>query len=203
MIELRTLGTSEIQTESSTLTPSQEVVFAAALYLILERDTPVRRAALASLLWADAPPRTRGHRLRQTLFQLKRLGVKVLATRDAVQISLPDTHVDFEGLADLPLSESPKTVEFLPGYDPSISRAFQDWIDRTRDYVHVLLTRCLLTQLAAARTSGNWRELDRISSVCLRLDPYNESALLARAESFAMRGQKAAAISVPTPRVSV
>ena len=52
MIVLRALGTAEIDTGVATLTPSQEIVFAAALYLIIERGKRVSRARLASLLAA-------------------------------------------------------------------------------------------------------------------------------------------------------
>ena len=51
MIVLRALGNAEIETAVTTLTPSQEIVFAAALYLVLERGKRVSRARLASLLW--------------------------------------------------------------------------------------------------------------------------------------------------------
>ncbi|MGH7602923.1 MAG: hypothetical protein ACRENK_02875, partial [Gemmatimonadaceae bacterium] len=77
MIVLRALGTAEIDTGVSTLTPSQEIVFAAALYLILERGKRVSRAHLAAMLWPGAPDQARAHRLRQTIFQLKKLGILV------------------------------------------------------------------------------------------------------------------------------
>ena len=54
MIELHSLGTAEINTGSTTITPSQTIVFAACLYLIMERGKPVSRATLASLLWPRA-----------------------------------------------------------------------------------------------------------------------------------------------------
>jgi DNA-binding SARP family transcriptional activator len=82
MIELRSLGTAEIDTGTSTLTPSQEIVFGAALYLILERGNHISRKHLASLLWPAVPEKARAHRLRQTILQLKKLGLTVKADRD-------------------------------------------------------------------------------------------------------------------------
>src|SRR6266516_5105191 len=87
MIVLRALGTAEIETEVTTLTPSQEIVFAAALYLILERGKRVSRAALASLLWPQVPEKSRAHRLRQTILQLKKLGLTVRADRTGLFLS--------------------------------------------------------------------------------------------------------------------
>jgi len=65
MIVLRALGTAEIDTGVATLTPSQEIAFAAALYLILEGGKNVSRKRLASLLWPRVPEKARMHRLRQ------------------------------------------------------------------------------------------------------------------------------------------
>src|SRR3982074_309197 len=99
MIVLRALGTAEIDTGVTTLTPSQEIVFAAALYLILERGKRVSRARLASLLWPRVPEKARTHRLRQTILQLKKLGIMVRADRDNMQVSQFDARSDIEDLS--------------------------------------------------------------------------------------------------------
>src|SRR5438445_3703317 len=196
MVQLRALGTAQIQTDSTTLTPSQAVVFAAALYLIVGREKPISRARLAMLLWPGVSRPVQGHRLRQTLFQLKQLGLPVTATRDAIQISSVATRVDIDEFVKDPLTSFDRELEFLPGYDPQFSAEFRDWLDDTRDHVHMALTVGLLARLGAARDSAHWSEVDRISKCCLKLDPYNETAALARAEASAMRGQKAAAVSI-------
>ena len=87
MIELRALGAAEIRTDLTVITPSQEIVFAAALYLILERGTPVSRIHLASLLWPHGNDGSRRHRLRQTILQLKKLGFSCHADRTHIRLS--------------------------------------------------------------------------------------------------------------------
>src|SRR5207237_5741691 len=87
-------------------------------------------------------------------------------------------------------------LEFLPGYTPSLAEAYQEWLDGMRARVHSDLNRALLPRLREARNAGNWLEVERISTHCLRLDAYNEAAVLAKAEACAMRGQKAAALSL-------
>lgn len=196
MVELKALGTAEIQTDSSTITPSQEIVFAAALYLVVGREKPTSRARLAMLLWPSVPRAVQGHRLRQTLFQLKQLGLPVTASRDVIQIASNVTRVDVDEFVKDPLPSLDRELEFLPGYDPRLSAEFRDWIDDTRDSVHTALTVGLLARLNAARDSARWAEVDRIARYCLKLDPYNETAVLSRAEASAMRGQKAAAVSI-------
>jgi DNA-binding SARP family transcriptional activator len=82
MIALRALGTAEIDTGTAIITPTQEIVFAAALYLILERDYRVSHTHLASLLWPSVPEQPRAHRLRQTILRLNKLGLSVRADRN-------------------------------------------------------------------------------------------------------------------------
>jgi DNA-binding SARP family transcriptional activator len=197
MIFLRALGTAEIDTRVATLTPSQEIVFAAALYLIVERGKPVSRNLIASLLWPRVPESARAHRLRQTILQLKKLGIAIHADRDVLRLKENDAQSDIGSFSDkdFPLCEK-RGLEFLPGYNPSFSEPFQDWVDTVRQREHSMLTQTLLSMLQLARDCGKWSEVERISGHCLSLDAYNESAVLSRAEAYAMRGQKATAVAM-------
>src|SRR5689334_12633884 len=96
MINLRALGTAEIRTPVVTLTPSQSIIFAAALYLIIERDKQISRSGLSSLLWPKVPSADRAHRFRQTLHHLRKLGVPLLANRDRVALADPNTISDLD-----------------------------------------------------------------------------------------------------------
>src|SRR6266576_4111595 len=101
MIELHALGKAEIQTATATLTPSQRILFAAALYLIIERGKSVSRARLCSFLWPDLRHEVQTHRLRQTLYQLKTLGMSVGADRNVLKLARGDARADFEDLSEL------------------------------------------------------------------------------------------------------
>jgi DNA-binding SARP family transcriptional activator/tetratricopeptide (TPR) repeat protein len=198
VVVLRALGKAEIETDSATLTPSQEVVFAAALYLILENGKHVRRTRLASLLWPQVPDQARSHRLRQTILQLKKLGIVVTADRDTLRLSSDVVENDTQTLstpnvADLLERES---LEFLPGYSPRLSESLRDWIDAKRSEVHALATSVLVRDLERSRLKGDWRTVEKTAAKCLALDPYNEVAVLAQAEASAMRGGKRQAVSI-------
>jgi len=197
VIFLRALGTAEIDTGTATLTPSQEIVFAAALYLIVERGKRVSRNLIASLLWPKVPENARAHRLRQTILQLRKLGMSIEADRDVLRLAENGAQSDVGSFSDkdFPLCEK-RGFEFLPGYDPSFSAPFQDWVDTVRQREHSMLTQTLLSMLQLARDCGKWSEVERISGHCLSLDAYNESAVLSRAEAYAMRGQKATAVAM-------
>ena len=198
MIVLRALGTAEIDTGVATLTPSQEIAFAAALYLILEGGKNVSRKRLASLLWPRVPEKARMHRLRQTILQLKKVGFVVTADRNNLGCSLVDRSSDITELAgsDTDALTTQASLEFLPGYGPSFSEPFQDWVDGQREETHARITSRLVTGLNSARTRGDWSACDRIARQCRKLDPLNESAVLAQAEASAMRGAKTQAIEI-------
>jgi len=141
MIFLRALGTAEIDTGTVTLTPSQEIVFAAALYLIVERGKPVSRNRIASLLWPRVAESARGHRLRQTIHQLKKLGMSIEADRDVLRLAENGAHSDIGSFSDKDYALCERRgFEFLPGYNPSFSEPFQDWVDTVRQREHSMLT---------------------------------------------------------------
>ena len=100
MIELRALGTAEIQTGSATITPSQEIVFAVALYIVQERGKRVSRSGLAALIWPDSPDRSRAHCFRQTLLQLKKQGFRVQADRQTVHLRRDNVRSDADAIAE-------------------------------------------------------------------------------------------------------
>src|SRR5688500_10042813 len=173
MIELRALGNAEIVTGVTTLTPSQEIVFAAALYLVLERGKRVSRTRLASLLWPSVSEKPRAHRLRQTILQLKKLGIIVRADRNTVQLSEHDARTDIDDFEQSAAEGVAKkdSLEFLSGYSPRFSEPFADWVDSERGKVHATATRHLVANLEMARAKGNWTACDKISLRCLQLDP--------------------------------
>jgi DNA-binding SARP family transcriptional activator/tetratricopeptide (TPR) repeat protein len=174
------------------------MVFAAALYLILERGKSVSRKLLASLLWPLVAEKARAHRLRQTILQLKKVGFIVTADRNNLQCSPRDPNSDIAELAGTGADAlaTNASLEFLPGYSPAFSDAFRDWVDGQREETHALVTRRLVTELNTARTKGDWLTCDKFARQCLKLDPFNESAVLAQAEASAMRGAKTQAIQI-------
>jgi DNA-binding SARP family transcriptional activator/tetratricopeptide (TPR) repeat protein len=198
MIELRALGTAKIDTGISTLSPSQEIVFGAALFLILERANRISRSHLASLLWPTVPEKARAHRLRQTILQLKKLGVTVRADRDNLSLPNHDVLCDVDALSSSEAIESldHPSLAFLPGYTPRFSEPLRDWLDSKRSAVHAAATRILVRQLEHSRLQADWAAVEKTAAKCLALDEYNETAVLARAEAAAMRGGKREAVSI-------
>ena len=198
MIVLRALGTAEIDTGVATLTPSQEILFAAALYLILERGKRVSRTRLASLLWPRVPEKPRAHRLRQTILQLKKVGIMPRVDRDNLQLSQHDVRCDLDDLSasDTATVLTHDSLEFLPGYNPRLSESLRDWVDLRREEAHAAATRLLVHEVDRSRLQADWLNVEATAAKCLSLDQYNETAVLAQAEAAAMRGGKRKAVSI-------
>ena len=195
MIDLKAFGTGQIRTPLATITPSHSRVFAASLYLILERGKPVSRSRLASLLWPDAGEGLRAHRLRQTLLQMRKLGITVDADRNKLHIPHSAITSDLDCLSD-PAALLGGSLEVLSGYDPQISEGFTDWLESKRHAAHAEVTRFLIDAIDKAKRRGDWASVDELASECLVLDALNETAILARAEACAMRGAKREALTV-------
>src|SRR5947208_3275805 len=190
MIEFRTLGHAEVVTEIAVLTPAQPVVFATAVYLIVQRDKPTPRTALVELIWSDIDSASGAHRLRQTLLQLKKLGLRIRASRDSVilddNVATDAGQSAIEQLDD----EDRQSVAFLPGYHPRLSLGFSEWLDTVRNEFQAATVDALVHGIQRARSQGNWTRVDRLARRCLSVDAFNEEAVLAQAEAAAMRGSK-------------
>ena len=195
MITLHAFGTGEIRTPVATITPSHSRVFAASLYLILESGKGVSRSRLANLLWPDATEPLRAHRLRQTILQMRKLGICVQADRDKLQIPADGLRSDLDSLTGEG-NLLGASLEMLAGYSPQFSESFADWLDSKRRAVHAHVTRFLIAAIAKAKSRADWASVDDLASACLTLDALNESAILARAEASAMRGAKREALNV-------
>ncbi|HEY1951883.1 MAG TPA: hypothetical protein VGG76_03665, partial [Gemmatimonadaceae bacterium] len=198
MVTLRALGAAEIQTAAARLTPSQEIVFGAGLFLLLQPGNRTSRDRLARLLWPAVGDDSRAHRLRQTLLQLKKHGLDVEADRTTLRLPADKIQSDLAPLSGGTVSsfEELDSLEFLPGYSPRFSEPFRDWVDTKRDEVHASATRLLLRGLEEKRLQGDWAAVERIAAKCLVLEPLNEAAVLAKAEACAMRGGKLQAVSM-------
>ncbi len=193
-IRLFLLGEARIETTLGTIEPTAEIVFSAALYLILERSHPISRRSLANILWPNVDSATSSHRLRQTMLKLKRLGIPVAdAGKTGLTLSGVPVIVDFEDLVsakDLEPGNMDRIASVLPGYEPSFSESYHEWLESSRARVQSHLARMILDLIARHRVTADWPVVELAANKLLALTPYNEEATLALAEAYAMRGAK-------------
>jgi DNA-binding SARP family transcriptional activator len=175
MVTLRALGAAEIQTQAAKLTPSQEIVFGAGLFLLLQPGNRASRERLARLLWPDIKDKPRDHRLRQTVLQLKKHGLPVEADRTMLRLPTNTVQSDIAKLGEGELANFAQldSLEFLPGYNPRFSEPFRDWVDAKRDEVHAGATRLLLRAVEEKRLQGDWSAVERIAANFILLEPLN------------------------------
>jgi DNA-binding SARP family transcriptional activator/tetratricopeptide (TPR) repeat protein len=199
-ITLRALGDASITTARTSIQPSAEIVFAAALYLVLERKHPVSRRALQGLLWPEATDRIAAHRLRQTLLKLRQLGFTISDKgKDKITLDGASISVDYEEFLAAKKGvehSSNGALVMLPGYEPRFSTVYLEWLDTQKREVNASMTRVMLGIIARHRVKGEWIEAELNASRLLRFQPYNEEATLAMAEACAMRGGKLEAVRI-------
>src|SRR4029079_693997 len=89
VIRLRALGQCLIEVDGHPVTPESDVLFALLLFLSSSGGQTIARSDLLDLLWPDSTSASARHRLRQALYQLKKLGApldradSVIAVREA------------------------------------------------------------------------------------------------------------------------
>lgn len=200
MIILRVLGNSLIESGIGSLTPAQEILFATALYLILERDRKVTREALEEIIWPGSlEAASAHHRLRQTFLKLKQAGIPIRRDKGFIRIDAT-IRCDFDSILSLEsqntLQPLPESFQILPDYSPRFSTPFAHWLDERRSQINTTFIRLLLDHIRHARNRAEWARVEKLSRTCLEIDPYNEEAVLARAESVALRGGKLEALAL-------
>ena len=199
-IRLLCIGDTRILTPLGEIDPSAEVVFAAALYLILERKERTARKRLQQLLWPGSRPDRAAHRLRQTVFKLRRAGLPVEADgKSRIFLNARTVITDFDAFEKT--SGVQPAVETLArplfaAFDAKFSADFAEWLDGKKAAIGSSLTRVLLGMIGRFRIAGDWQAVERHSRALLLHAPDNEEATLALAESLAMRGDKLQGVRV-------
>src|SRR5262245_21005833 len=146
MILVRALGRCVIQVEDTAVTADSEVVFGLLLYLTVHAGRPVARRTLVDLFWPTADDRRARHCLRQTIYRLRGLRVPLRTTAATVTLSADVVARDVDAL-ELQITSGdiqPAPGPCLPGYAPTFSAAFAEWVERERGLVHANLRRVFM-----------------------------------------------------------
>ncbi|MBA2708529.1 MAG: AAA family ATPase [Gemmatimonadaceae bacterium] len=128
------------------------------------------------------------------MLKLKRLGVPVEAAgKSGVAISSSLVACDIDDFMSAgAISESPSLDRYvvLPGYEPSLSPPFLEWLDGLRSRVTSSAAHLILEAISRHRGMGQWVEVECHARCLLQMSPLNEEGTLVLAEAFAMRGAK-------------
>ncbi|HEY2378414.1 MAG TPA: ATP-binding protein [Gemmatimonadaceae bacterium] len=198
MLQLRTLGASEIHVGDERIGPEQPIAFALVFLLATSSPAPLTRRELASLLWPDVGDRDRNHRFRSLLHRLRRLGVPLVCSE--VTVVLEEIAVDYRRLTKSPRSvadvraDVPIIGAVLPNLYLTASSLLADRIDDVRDVITATVMRWLRTAIGVARAEGDWALVERLARLALVFDDASEDAWLSLAEAQCITSDEAAAL---------
>src|SRR5688500_3345622 len=201
MIEVRTLGESTIQIAGRIVTPESQVLFALALYLAASRGRPVARSELVAVLWPDCTGRSGRHRLRQAIYQLRRLGARMTVTSAQIELASSTVSIDYAASPErrrelIERLSAHAPIRFLPNYAPIFSRTFSQWLEAQRDHVQGIIRNDLRAALITRCGGDDPTAVVRLARAYLELDPLDRDATFALAEAYATRGDGAEAVAL-------
>lgn len=200
MLRLSTIGPVSIRIGDVHVPPSNQQVFSALLYLTVERGKPTPRRTMVELFFPGSSEEGGSHSLRQLIYRLRKLGVQI--DGDQLILSLPPRAAtwDVEDLVRRGCASGEELASLARGYlgDYGVRRSprFTQWLEEHRSQVSAQLRHVLVEQLASERSKGRYRTVEVVARALLVLDPLNEEATLAAAESLAMSGSKTEALSL-------
>ena len=158
-LRLEVFGSPRVFVGSTEINPSAELVFAVALFTLLERDSAVSRQRLQSLLWPGSPDSIAAHRLRQTLFKLRKIGYPIEADGRSRLVLDPVTVIsDYELLLSSDTHEASNAHTARPlfeGYEPHFSWQYSDWLDEQKKTIAASLEARLLDRISKQRFARN------------------------------------------------
>jgi DNA-binding SARP family transcriptional activator len=196
MILVHTLGTALIEVGRFAIKPTSPRKFAFLLYLAAERGRRIPRSYIQELLFPDQPNRNARHSLRELVYQLRQSGAALDAGPDSMELAT-GVCFDYEQLLELEALNADQIRSagggFMPGFGPSHSEAYAEWLDGYRARSISVLTRTLLKEADRRRDRGDWEMTEQAARACLALDPLNETATLTLAEMLYLAGAKAKA----------
>ena len=199
-MRVRILGECVIELTDREYTPTATHFFALLLRLAADSGRFFQRQELAHLLFPNATnERAATHSLRQLIYQAIQRGVPLDKSRSGIGLRQASLSLDIDDTLrdDLSLATCRvRALTVLPGYSPSFSDSFNDWLETFRAHQQARVRQNLVTSLEPLRQRANWPALEARSIECLSLDPLSESATLSLAEALARMGSKERAVSL-------
>jgi len=198
MVFVRTLGAASIEAGGTHLTAVSVRKFALLLYLWGERGRSVTRATLHDLIFPDQTAQNARHSIRELIYKFRKFGARIASVGETVELAPDSVRAD---VSDVLGQERPSLDQlraaqggFLPGYAPTHSEAFTEWLEAFRGRTIADLNRVFVNELNRSRKLGDWSVAEAAAQAILALDPLHEEATLATAEMLAMGGAKAQAM---------
>ena len=190
-------------------------------YLTLNADRSHSRAALAGLLWPEAPEESARRNLRQALFQVRSVlgdaATALVADQTSVRFDASDVWCDATSFAALlhacdrhqhaDLSSCASCMaryadavalyhgDFLHGLFIDDSPPLEEWILLQREWFHTRVMAMLDLLCSWREAQGDFTAVHRCAQRQLELDPLREEAHRRVMRALALAGQRSAALA--------
>lgn len=202
-LDIRLLGRLEIHFKDRMLAfPTRQAGF---LIGLLALEGPLRREVAAARLWGERDEAQARASLRQTIYHIQ----KVFASADAPELDVTrqtislmensfrtDIDVLLENLNKNPTAAARAYRGELLGDVGRVDPAFQDWLDQERRGLNMRISQGCAAAAGRCLAGNDWGGLDAISSLGLKVDPFNEDAIRQRMEALAHTNRRASALAV-------
>lgn len=201
LIRMQALGGVTVLIGEHRLDSSSDTLFALLVRTVYNGSCTVGRDVLLRSLWPSQPDTRQRANLRQALYKLRLLGVRIGLQGDEVALdpsqlvavfAVQRTAARFE--EDVTRGDEPFGL-FLPGYHTGWPE-YDEWLVMQREAVHADVRRVLVGQLAMRRERADWAGADAVARWLLQFDPLNEEATLTVAECLARNGSKVDAVAL-------
>lgn len=198
-VTLRILGDCVIELGDRQVTPSSSYLFGLLLHLALERGRAVSRSALGEFLFPRCTNLQRRRRLRQLLYRAKELGAPLRASRWIIELPSAEAEGPLDAFMAMARAQrariSHEALTILPMYEPTISHAFAEWVERTQRSLGSTILSTLLDDFRIARKECRWKDVVCVGRTLRQLDARNEDTVLGLSEALLMLGHKDEALA--------
>lgn len=202
-LDIRLLGRLEIHFGERILAfPTRHAGFLIAL---LALEGSMRREIAASKLWGERDEAQARASLRQTIYHIQKVfgsaGAPELGvTRHTISLKERSFRTDIDGLLHgleaNPTSAAKIYRGELLGAVGRVDPAFQDWLDQERRSIGVKISEAASAAADRRHSGKDWASLEAVSSLGLKIDPFNEEALRHRMHALVHMDRRASAVAI-------
>ena len=175
-------------------------MFALLVRTVYSPGQSVERDMLLRSMWAGQPEARQRGNLRQALYKLRLLGVRIGLAGDVVILD-PTQLVPVFALTRTAarLDEDRAATNRLACSCPVTAPVGRSTTSGSSCYVNPFMptsVECWSKQLSARRERADWTGADALAKWLLQFDPFNEEATLTVAECLALNGSKTEAVAL-------
>lgn len=201
LIRPQTLGSTAILIGAQPLTPASETLFALLVRMVATPGQRLAAEPLRTMLWPDQADTRQRANLRQGLYKLRQMGVRIALDGDRVLLDPTQLCATFavtrsrEAFERDVVGGTEPFGPFLPTFRP-VQPELAEWVQQERYTVHADVRRVLVELLRERRDRVDWTGSTRVARWLLEFDAFNEEATLTLAESLAVSGAKTEAVAL-------